>query len=42
MRTFDFGLGIGVFKYFGTTDDQWIALKEYGEREIGLENLFQR
>jgi hypothetical protein len=40
MRTFDFGLGIGVFKYFGTTDAQWIALKKYAEEEIGLENLF--
>jgi len=39
MRTFDFGLGIAVFKYFGTTDAQWIALKEYAEKEIGLENL---
>ncbi len=39
MRTFDFGLGIGVFKYFGTTDAQWIALKKYAEEEIGLENL---
>ncbi len=39
MRGFDFGLGISVFKYFGTTDAQWIALKEYAEKEIGLENL---
>ncbi len=39
MRGFDFGLGIGVFKYFGTTDAQWIALKKYAEEEIGLENL---
>jgi len=39
MRIFDFGLGIGVFKYFGTTDAQWKALKEYAENEIGLENL---
>ncbi len=39
MRAFDFGLGIGVFKYFGTTDAQWIALKEYAENQIGLENL---
>ena len=39
MRGFNFGLGIAVFKYFGTTDAQWIALKEYAENEIGLENL---
>ena len=39
MRGFDFGLGISVFKYFGTTDDQWLALKKYAEEEIGLENL---
>jgi hypothetical protein len=39
MRTFDFGLGVAVFKYFGTTDAHWIALKEYAENEIGLENL---
>jgi len=39
MSTFDFGLGIAVFKYFGTTDAHWTALKEYAENEIGLENL---
>ncbi|HUW90173.1 MAG TPA: hypothetical protein VMV43_06585 [Candidatus Nanopelagicaceae bacterium] len=39
MRGFNFGLGIAVFKYFGTTEAQWIALKEYAEKEIGLENL---
>ncbi|MFX1569906.1 MAG: hypothetical protein ACFFCV_16250 [Promethearchaeota archaeon] len=39
MRSFDFGLGIAVFKYFGTSDDQWKALKSYAEEEIGLENL---
>ncbi len=39
MRGFNFGLGIAVFKYFGTTDAQWMALKEYAENEIGLENL---
>ena len=39
IKTFDFGLGIGVFKYFGTTDAHWNALKEYAEKEIGLENL---
>ncbi|MHA1491818.1 MAG: hypothetical protein ACTSRI_19465 [Promethearchaeota archaeon] len=39
MRGFDFGLGIAIFKYFGTSDDQWEALKKYAEEEIGLENL---
>ncbi|MHA1508436.1 MAG: hypothetical protein ACTSO6_07025, partial [Promethearchaeota archaeon] len=39
MKGFDFGSGIAVFKYFGTTDAQWIALKEYAEKNIGLENL---
>lgn len=39
MRGFDFGLGIAVFKYFGTTEAQWSGLKEYAEKEIGLENL---
>ena len=39
IRTFDFGLGIGVFKYYGTSESQWIALKNYAENEIGLENL---
>ncbi|MFX0073951.1 MAG: hypothetical protein ACFE96_00805 [Candidatus Hermodarchaeota archaeon] len=38
MRGFNFGLGIAVFKYFGTTDDQWNALKEYAEIDLGLEN----
>lgn len=40
MRGFDFGLGIAVFKYFGTSESQWKALKEYAEKEIGLENLY--
>ncbi|MGQ4873043.1 MAG: hypothetical protein ACP6IY_03110 [Promethearchaeia archaeon] len=39
MRGFDFGLGIAVFKYFGTTEEQWAALKKYAEEELGLENL---
>jgi hypothetical protein len=39
MKGFNFGFGIGVFKYFGTSNAQWIALKEYAEKEIGLENL---
>jgi hypothetical protein len=39
MRGFDFGLGIAVFKYFGTTEKQWQVLKQYAEDELGLENL---
>lgn len=39
MRGFDFGLGIALFKYFGTTDAQWDALKRYAEEELGVENL---
>jgi len=39
MKGFDFGLGIAVFKYFGTTEIQWEALKNYAEKELGLENL---
>ncbi|TFG20449.1 MAG: hypothetical protein EU533_06095 [Promethearchaeota archaeon] len=39
MRGFDFGLGIALFKYFGTTESQWTALKKYAEEELGLENL---
>ncbi len=39
MRGFDFGLGIAVFKYLGTKDSQWEALKKYAEEEIGLEAL---
>jgi len=39
MKGFDFGLGIAVFKYFGTSEAQWNALKEFAEKELGLENL---
>ncbi|MHA1149645.1 MAG: hypothetical protein ACTSR8_15525 [Promethearchaeota archaeon] len=39
MRGFDFGLGIAIFKYFGTSEPQWKALKKYAEEELGLENL---
>ena len=39
MKGFDFGLGIAVFKYFGTSEAQWKALKNYAEKELGLENL---
>ena len=39
MKGFDFGLGVAIFKYYGTTEAQWNALKKYAEEEIGLENL---
>jgi hypothetical protein len=39
IKAFDFGLGIAVFKYFGTSESQWQALKEYAEVNLGLENL---
>ena len=39
IRGFDFGLGIAVFKYFGTSDEQWKALKKYAEEELKLKNL---
>jgi len=35
IHSFDFSLGIAVFKYFGTTDAQWKALKEYGRKLLG-------
>ena len=28
---YDYGLGISLFKYYGTTDAQWEACKHYGE-----------
>jgi hypothetical protein len=31
VKTFDFGLGIAIFKYFGTSEPQWNALKQYAE-----------
>lgn len=39
MRTYDFGLGIALFKYFGTTDEQWKTLKIFAEQEYGLDAL---
>ena len=36
VRGFDFGLGIAIFKYYGTKDEQWTALKKYAEEELGL------
>ncbi len=29
---YDYGLGISVFKYYGTSDSQWLACKLYGEK----------
>ena len=34
INTFDFGLGIAVFKYFGTSELQWNALKQYAETNL--------
>ena len=39
MKGFDFGMGIALFKYFGTSEEQWNALKQYAEQELGLENI---
>jgi hypothetical protein len=39
IKGFDFGLGIAVFKYFGTSEAQWQALKNYAENDLGIENL---
>ncbi|MBN2154425.1 MAG: hypothetical protein JW776_00090 [Candidatus Lokiarchaeota archaeon] len=39
MRTFDFGLGIALFKYYGTSKAQWKALKKYALEEYGLDTL---
>ncbi|MHA1678504.1 MAG: hypothetical protein ACTSW3_06970, partial [Promethearchaeota archaeon] len=36
INSFDFGLGIAVFKYFGTTETQWEALKKHGEKLLNL------
>jgi hypothetical protein len=36
VKGFDFGLGIAVFKYFGTKEAQWKALKQYAETELVL------
>ncbi|MBD3193481.1 MAG: hypothetical protein GF317_00385 [Candidatus Lokiarchaeota archaeon] len=36
INSFDFGFGIGIFKYFGTSESQWKALKTYGKKEFGL------
>ena len=34
INTFDFGLGIAVFKYFGTSELQWNTLKQYAETNL--------
>ncbi|MCJ7650218.1 MAG: hypothetical protein MUP85_16540 [Candidatus Lokiarchaeota archaeon] len=39
MKGFDFGMGIAVFKYFGTSEEQWNTLKQYAEQELGLKNI---
>ncbi len=39
MKGFDFGLGVALFKYYGTTDAQWKALKKYAEEYLGLDSL---
>ena len=39
IRTFDFGLGIALFKYYGTSKAQWKALKKFAKEEYGLAKL---
>jgi hypothetical protein len=34
INTFDFGLGIAVFKYFGTSELQWNTLKQYAKANL--------
>jgi hypothetical protein len=36
VREFNYGVGIALFKYEGTTEDQWAALKDYAVNELGL------
>jgi hypothetical protein len=36
IRGFNFGMGIAVFKYFGTSEAQWQALKQYAKEELLL------
>lgn len=36
VREFNYGFGIGVFKYEGTTEDQWQALKQYAIEELHI------
>jgi len=37
MRGFNFGYGVGLFKYYGTSEDQWKAIKKYAETELKLD-----
>ena len=37
IRGFNFGHGIGLFKYYGTSDEQWKAIKKYAETELNLD-----
>lgn len=36
MRGFNFGYGIALFKYYGTSEEQWKAIKKYAETELDL------
>ncbi len=36
MRGFNFGYGIALFKYYGTSEEQWKAIKIYAETELNL------
>jgi hypothetical protein len=36
VRGFDFGMGIAIFKYFGTSETQWQALKQYAQKDLFL------
>jgi hypothetical protein len=38
MRNFNFGYGIALFKYFGTSEEQWKVIKKYAETELKLGN----
>ena len=38
MRGFNFGYGIALFKYYGTSEEQWKAIKKFAETELNLEN----
>jgi hypothetical protein len=37
MRGFNFGYGIALFKYFGTSEEQWKSIKTYAETELNLD-----
>ena len=38
IRGFNFGYGIALFKYYGTSEEQWKAIKKYAETELYLNN----